>query len=464
MPFLICNGEGEDVLVLTEKTFDDVVNKGELTLVEFFAPWCGHCKSLAPAYAEAATELKSLDPSIILATMDATAEASVARRFGVSGYPTLKVFRKGVDSEYKGPRDAKGIVSYMLKQVGPSAKLLSSEDEVKNFIKHRDVSVIGFFPTKTAAAEAFTKAADGLREDFRFAEVTSKSVLDSLKVTEGVVLYRGENDKVVFPGQGILADWIYDISVAKVGEFTKDNIKRYHKKNLPVVKVYIDVDYASNLKQTNYYLNRLKKVAEDAQLSKKFLFAIADKDEFKDEMEKLGVAGKIGVVTIDDIKTGQQYRSAATEFTVDSVAQFAKDFLDGKLKVYIKSEPVPEKNDEPVKVVVGETFNDIVMDPTKDVMIEFYAPWCGHCKKLTPIYDELAKKLQNVENVVIAKMDATANDSPVAKYAAKGYPTIFFAPANNKQNPITYSGTREVKDMSKWIKENSSSWKKKSEL
>jgi len=197
---------------------------------------------------------------------------------------------------------------------------------------------------------------------------------------------------------------------------------------------------------------------------KKLLFAIADKDEFKDEMEKLGVAGKTGVVIIDDIKTAQKYKSTATEFTVNSVAQFAKDFLDGKLKIYIKSEPVPEKNDEPVKVVVDETFNDIVMDPTKDVMIEFYAPWCGHCKKLTPIYDELAKKLQNVENVVIAKMDATANDSPNFKYAAKGYPTIFFAPANNKNNPITYSGTREVKDMSKWIKENSSSWKKKSEL
>jgi len=140
----MCNGEGEDVLVLTEKTFDDVVNKGELTLVEFFAPWCGHCKSLAPEYSAAATELKSLDPSIVLATVDATAESSVSSRFGVSGYPTLKIFRKGSDSEYKGPRDAKGIVSYMLKQVGPSAKLLSSADEVKNFINHRDVSIVGF--------------------------------------------------------------------------------------------------------------------------------------------------------------------------------------------------------------------------------------------------------------------------------------------------------------------------------
>ena len=47
----------------------------------------------------------------------------------------------------------------------------------------------------------------------------------------------------------------------------------------------------------------------------------------------------------------------------------------------------------------------------QDVLIEFYAPWCGHCKKLTPIYDELGAKLAD-EDVEIVKMDATANDVP----------------------------------------------------
>ena len=49
-----------------------------------------------------------------------------------------------------------------------------------------------------------------------------------------------------------------------------------------------------------------------------------------------------------------------------------------------------------LQVVVGETFKEIVNDPTKDVLIEFYAPWCGHCKSLEPKYNELGEKVSTL--------------------------------------------------------------------
>ena len=61
----------------------------------------------------------------------------------------------------------------------------------------------------------------------------------------------------------------------------------------------------------------------------------------------------------------------------------------GKVKPYIKSQPVPKRQTGPVKVVVAKNFDEIVRDPTKDVLIEMYAPWCGHCKKLEPVYKVL---------------------------------------------------------------------------
>lgn len=79
----------------------------------------------------------------------------------------------------------------------------------------------------------------------------------------------------------------------------------------------------------------------------------------------------------------------------------------------------------------------IVRDPTKDVFVKYYAPWCKHCKTLAPIWDELAKDVESVEDLVIAKFDATVND--VVGLKVRGYPTVIFYPKENKEG-IEYRG------------------------
>lgn len=101
-----------DVLDLTQDDFDETLEKNDVILVEFFAPWCGHCKNLAPKYEKAATELKGV---AALAKVDCTAQEAICQRFDVRGYPTLKVFREGKPSEYNGGREADAIVSFMKK-------------------------------------------------------------------------------------------------------------------------------------------------------------------------------------------------------------------------------------------------------------------------------------------------------------------------------------------------------------
>lgn len=125
----------------------------------------------------------------------------------------------------------------------------------------------------------------------------------------------------------------------------------------------------------------------------------------------------------------------------------------GELKPILKSAPEPKVNDGPVKVVVGNTFEKLVMDETKDVLVEFYAPWCGHCKSLEPIYKKLGQKYQSEKNLVVAKIDATANDVP-PEYKVEGFPTIYFAPSGKKTSPMKYEGDRTVEGFSKYLQDN----------
>ncbi len=91
----------DDVVVLGADNFTEFVKTNPYVLVEFYAPWCGHCQSLAPEWASAASILKGDVP---LAKVDATVHAELAKEFGVQSYPTILFFIDGVPKRYTGER------------------------------------------------------------------------------------------------------------------------------------------------------------------------------------------------------------------------------------------------------------------------------------------------------------------------------------------------------------------------
>jgi len=138
------------------------------------------------------------------------------------------------------------------------------------------------------------------------------------------------------------------------------------------------------------------------------------------------------------------------DFSVESISEFAQSVLYGTAPVYIKSAPIPESNDKPVKVLVGNTFDELVLQTNQSVLVDFYAPRCPHCQALEPVLDELAEMMLSQTQISIAKMDVTENDAPVA---IEHLPTIMlFVPGF--EDPIVYEGDRSLEDLASFVIEN----------
>lgn len=402
---------------------------------------CGHCKRLKPEFERAATLLKANDPPVALAKVDCTEGGKdTCGRFQVSGYPTVKIFRNGeVSQDYNGPREAMGIVKYMKAQVGPASKECKTEADLKALLEKPEVVVVNY---DKANDEVFQKVASALRENVAFGHTEGD---------KGLVLHRPKNLQSKFEPAELkyegkmdkdsLTKWIKDNYHGLVGLRTTDNAREFKE---PLVVAFYDVDYVKNVKGTNYWRNRIMKVAQNF---KSLNFAISNKDDFQHEASEFG----IDVVTADKpkvaIKSAKGKFVMSEDFDMPNFEKFLKDYEAGNLEAYLKSEPVPETQG-PVKVAVAKNFEELVTKSTKDVLVEFYAPWCGHCKKLAPTFDELGEKMEG-EEVEIVKMDATANDVP-SGFDVRGFPTLFWVPKDSKK-PVSYQGGRELDDFVKYI-------------
>nr|CAB3264750.1 protein disulfide-isomerase A4-like [Phallusia mammillata] len=467
----------EAVLTLTADNFDQAVDV-DIILVEFYAPWCGHCKKLAPEYEAAAQELKRHDPPIPLAKVDATAESSLGQKYDVSGYPTMKLFRHGRVYEYEGGRDKRGIVSYMLEQSKPPSTAVTSVKNAKNILHHAsDVTIIGCFSgDDDKTLQLYQDAGNSLRSEYEFHHTYSEDVMALIGASVGeIVLFHPERFHSKFEEKSYklkitddveksdLEKFYNDHSVPLVGQRTRDNMKKRYSKQ-PLVVVYYTVDFSFDYRKATQVWR--KKILEVANEMRQVTFAISNEDDFEADLKAVGLEDsgeEINVIGYDD--KGRKYPMEPTgDFDGDVLREFVEEFLAGNIKPKYKSAPKPKKNSGPVKVVVGNTFDEIVLNKDKDVMIEFYAPWCGHCKKLEPIYKKLGKKLKDNNKVTIAKMDATANDIPHSAYKAEGFPTIYWSPAGDKDHPVKYEGGRELKDLESYIAEKMSEKPAKEEL
>ncbi|XP_028263849.1 protein disulfide-isomerase A2 [Parambassis ranga] len=450
--------EEKDVLILHINNFARALSENQFLLVEFYAPWCGHCKQLEPVYAEAAGKLKKEEPVMRLAKVDATEEKELAEEFDIGGFPTLKLFINGDRKQpvdYTGKRSVEGIIQWMKRRAGPGAPVVDSVVNAAQFIDAHNISVVGFFDNvESEAAKVFKEVAYDMT-GVEFAITATPEVFQKYEVKAStVVLFKKFDD-----GRA-------DFVVSEDGKLDKTNLTTFIKENSLELIIPFSQETADKIFTSSIVLHCLlfinssvesqtRLVDESRTVAKEFkgkmLFVKIDVTAALAHVLKyFGVSeNDAPTVRLINMETSNKFNIASGDLTVNSLRQLCQEVVDGTAKPYYRSEEIPEDwNKGPVKVLVGKNFGSVALDPTKNVFVEFYAPWCGHCKELTPIWDQLGEKYADHDDIIIAKMDATANE--VESVPIDGFPTLKYFPAEGKE-VITYTGNRDLETLSKFL-------------
>lgn len=388
-----------------------------------------------------------------MAKVDATEEGELAEEHGVRGYPTLKFFRSGSPIEYNGGRQADDIVAWLNKKTGPPAKELETIEASEEFLKENQVVVVGFFKDRESAqAKAFLATANSV-DEYPFGITSNEDVYKKYEASCGnVILFKQFDDgKAVFDGEFTeenLKKFVTSQAMPLVVEFNHDSAQRIFGGE---IKSHLLMFVSKEAGHIEKYVDPSKEIAKKYHDQVLFVSINADEEDHQRILEFFGMK-KEEVPSMRIIKLEEdmaKFKPEKDELSADNIEAFVKKFLDGKLKQHLLSQELPEDWDKtPVKTLVATNFDDVAFNKDKDVFVEFYAPWCGHCKQLTPIFDQLGEKFRESETVVVGKMDATANELEHTKISS--FPTLkLYRKGDN--SVVDYTGERTLEAMTKFL-------------
>lgn len=432
--------------------FKELIGSDSPVLVEFFAPWCGHCKKLAPEFESAASSLKS--QNIKLAAIDCTIEKEICEKQGIKGYPTLAVFRSGAEvTKYQGPREASAIVKFMKKQAAPAVTQITNADELKKFREADDVVIVGFFKdSNSETASTFSKLAEQMRADHSFAVMSE--IPPSYKDGQIVLFKKFDENEVTFTetvSVEALAKFVARESIPLAAEIGPENYSKYIESGIPMAYFF----YADE-KQKEQYTPALQAAAKSVKGKVNTVFI--NGALYGQHADVLNLAQEWPAFAIHDMATDMKYPMAKSEkLTAEVLTKHVQSFVAGTLTPNFKSEPIPKEDpSQPIVTLVHDNFDQVALDKTKDVLVEIYAPWCGACKRIAPEYEQLAKDIaaKASDKFIVAKFDGTANDIPKSlNFRLEHFPTFKLIKSGTNE-VISFEGDLSYNSLAEFLQEN----------
>ena len=225
-------------------------------------------------------------------------------------------------------------------------------------------------------------------------------------VNGGDLMFQIQRARKFDEGRAVLSGEVTEEAVTKfisgnalplVVEFNQDTAQKIFSGE---VKSHLLLFLSASAEDFSAKVDIAREIAKDHKGEMLFVTINTDEEEHKRIMEFFGMEESelpsMRIIKLEEDMS--KFRPESTELSDANIRSFVKQYLAGELKPHLMSEEIPEDWDkEPVKVLVGKNFDAVAKDTTKDVLVEFYAPWCGHCKQLAPTWDKLGEKYKDSE-------------------------------------------------------------------
>jgi len=375
-----CLGGAEEALTAISLTEDNFVSQVSASphFVMFFAPWCGHCKRLAPAWEELAGKMnKDVEKEVTIGKVDCTEQTALCSAQDVTGYPTLKFFKSGAEKgdgvKYRGNRDLASLEKFINEKLG--------------------VEVAEEKPAAAETAEAKVEGGLHILSEGSFAG----TVATGDTFVKFYAPWCGHCQKLV-PVWDELAKKFESDTKVKIAKLDCTQAQSVCQEN--EVRGYPTLAYFRNGRKVEAY-----KGARNVQ----------DLQDFVNTNKNLPDAA-----ATDDGKVPEPPKQAATP-----VVRLDKDNFEEKTKT-------------------GVAF------------VKFYAPWCGHCKRLAPTWEQLAQKFEAMDGVMVGHVDCTAGDNVNKElcnsHGVNGFPTLNIYKDGEKVEE--YNGKRDLAQLQDFVEKH----------
>ena len=443
-----------DVLVLDEHSFGFAIREFKYILVLFYDPECPHCQNFMPDYREMATDLKK--ENFIFAKLNAVRYEKIANNYDLEAFPTLILLKNNEKFVFEGARTRENIENFLKEKTKENFINLKNKIEF-NRLQLNNKPILVYFGKDAKVIDELTLAYRVVDNVIFTTSDSEELIKENIKPgsSDNIIIFKLDDSKNIFKGK-VTAENIINFcdlySNPKILEFNAVTSQIIFTKRKPSLIIFSERD------EKHYEVGRnvLNNIWNKVQGKMQFFMCHIKEDMSQKLAEFCGIKKEDipKAMIIDPRSDNPKKYKVNGELNEENLLSHINKFWKGQLKLFLRSEKIPEKNDGDVFVLVGNNFQKEVLDNDKDVLVYFYSTNCRRCQEFEPILEELAKKWKkNNPKLLIAKMNGILND--VEEYQIQNFPSTKFYPGNAKdKDPKNFHTRRNITSLMRFIKNN----------